>query len=233
MTCLLRSHWAVAPKGINFKRIVGSNTKKKHLLNGWTNEQTSLSHKQRKDLGRGWLMKTVTMSVLFTMHSFCPTQRPVHRMLKKCWMNEQITNGWPRGLSPKLPHTLKCIWQPKTKASNFTAKTPYPTPYTVTSRSSPVGLRFPPKPGSYSECLYYLPNIHPKYWQKCAIPLLAHPGVIPSYFREYSKNRTSSPTLIVSKSWWMNGFMQIVHSKGLRILSSPILGRTHCHRLHG
>lgn len=163
VACLLRSHWAVAPKGINFKRIVGSNTKKKHLLNGWTNEQMSLSHKQRKDLGRGWLMKTVTMSVLFTIHSFCPTQRPVHRMLKKCWMNEQITNGWPRDLSPKLPHTLKCIWQPKTKASNFTAKTPYPTPYTVTSRSSLWAFVFlqslAPTPNVSITFLIYILNI--------------------------------------------------------------------------
>ena len=139
-------------------------------------------------------MKTVTMSVLFTIHSFCPTQRPVHRMLKKCWMNEQITNGWrtQRFISKTASH-LEMHLAAQDKGFQFHSKDPIS--HTIHSYFS----LFSCGPSSSSKAwlllqTYYLPNIHPKYWQKCAIPPLACPGVIPSYFREYSKNRASSPT---------------------------------------
>ena len=72
------------------------------------------------------------------------------------------------------------------------------------------------KPGSFSKPLYYLPNVHSKYWQKYAILPLACPRVIFWYFREYSKNGVKFYYLTRSKCWWMNGLMyKLFIAKGL------------------
>ena len=41
------------------------------------------------------------------LNSFCPTQCPIHRMLQKCWMNGQTTNGWQTTEPVIYPHTLQ------------------------------------------------------------------------------------------------------------------------------
>ena len=148
-------------------------------------------------------------------NSFCPTPCPIHRMLQKCWMNEQMTNGWQTTDPVIYPQNFltscNARGSPRQRLPRSPAKAPHPTP-------SSYFLLFScgSKPGSFSKPLYYLPHIHSKYRQKCTILPLACPRVILWYFREYSKNWVKFYYLTHSKWWWMNGLMyKLFIAKGL------------------
>lgn len=139
-----------------------------------------LSCSQRGGLGEG-LTHGDSNSVCPVHYIFIPPAQ--HRArhtadAQDVEMNEEIrTECRGQGFISKTSSHLRMHWEPKTKASHFTSKDSLTHPiHRITSRSSPVGLCFPPKPVSFSKPLFSLPNTHPKYFQKLAIPLWPAPG---------------------------------------------------------
>ena len=144
--------------GLNLKK-----KKKEQVFVKWVNQMNKYLYPTKRKLGKRPTHKDSDYVCPIHHNSFCPTPCPIHRMLQKCWMNEQTTNGWQTTDPVIYPQNFltscNACGSPRQRLPCSPAKTPHATLSTVTSCSSLVGQSLAPSLNLSVIFLIYILNI--------------------------------------------------------------------------